>query len=430
MRMGFMKYVFIPVVLAATAVTSICGSQEIGENDPALSKNLGLAKMGLLATATEKNEKWKHKLSVSASYEDWRNDLDTAQHGERFTETVSYKISKKQWFKKLDTLSFKIEGGAAHANTKTMGARRKLDVALDTTIVAGYTTFRKKKDKKEFTKSGWGGELSFNLPTGKTKLSSVERAAEPNGDIVDQSLRGKGYGADLEFKYSWYRSEAAQDMRLYYVGAKGGWKGPYDPTSDVPDDRIRSGFKVGLMTGVQNLILMDGVALNLDLKYSRNQKHKTNNSNNASFDAEMILGNDNKKMEIGYALKYNDKKSTDAAAEIRDEDFQKGFTNVLDFKFIRKGKYLASKEKKDDAWEATFFAKATKKDIRKPDDSTFFATNWGLSGGVKAGWRAFGNGTPQFTGKVSYLQIGADGSDDETVQFSGYAIRVGLVAKF
>ena len=112
----------------------------------------------------------------------------------------------------------------------TPGHEGKINTFTDTLL---YFSTRNSKDKYIVDYN-----LGINIPTGKTKLSSYERNARMDEDLVRFAEFGEGWNFTPGIAVT---RRIGGDKDLLTVGTSYSFKGAYDPTSDIDDDKLNPG---------------------------------------------------------------------------------------------------------------------------------------------------------------------------------------------
>ncbi|WP_418807129.1 hypothetical protein [Phascolarctobacterium faecium] len=116
------------------------------------------------------------------------------------------------------------------SENKTPGYRGKVNTFTDTLL---YFSTRNNKDKYIVDYN-----LGINIPTGKASLSSYERNARMDEDLVRFTEFGEGWNFTPGIAVV---RRLGGDKDLLTVGTSYSFRGGYDPTSDIDDDKISPG---------------------------------------------------------------------------------------------------------------------------------------------------------------------------------------------
>lgn len=195
---------------------------------------------------------WNYSASVVGYFDSFESDR---VDGHQFSEFVTLSAGRGNLWYEGDSLSFSVEIGSVQ-NHIERGGRENNVYALptDTQLSINYNNFDRKT-------RGVDGTLSFNLPTGKTRLDRGEESAVPNEDVVSASVRGEGFNAGLDLNYHWQ-----QEALHYFIGGGYLFRSGYDP-SDRGGDRLDTGHEISARGGVDYQIT-DNFNLGLEAEYT------------------------------------------------------------------------------------------------------------------------------------------------------------------
>lgn len=112
----------------------------------------------------------------------------------------------------------------------TSGHEGKINTFTDTLL---YFSTRNNKDKYIVDYN-----LGINIPTGKAKLSSYERNARMDEDMVRFAEFGEGWNFTPGIAVT---RRIGGDKDLLTLGTNYSFRGSYDPTSDIDDDKLNPG---------------------------------------------------------------------------------------------------------------------------------------------------------------------------------------------
>ena len=251
-------------------------------------------------------------IDVVGNYDNWSNTFNQDDSGEQFSESVSVYANADNFLRPKDSLSFSLSGGHVQSDVNRGSLTDSTSGFSDTFMSVGYSM-------PAFGTWSTEAELQFNLPTGKTKLTELERLAVPTTGVVSNSFLGSGFDAGFDLKF---RKPIKDDS--YYIGAGYTRRGSYDPTIDVDDDTVDSGHEFRALAGWNNLSVGD-VTLNIDGTYTRGQGYADTDSNSVGIS---VLANanvtDDLEISGSYSFQYNDSQPTKAPSIVRKEQYRQG----------------------------------------------------------------------------------------------------------
>jgi hypothetical protein len=196
---------------------------------------------------------WNYSASVVGYFDSFESDR---VDGHQFSEFITLSAGRGNLWYEGDSLSFTVEVGSVQ-NRIERGGRKEDVYALptDTQLSINYTNFDRKTRGVDTT-------LSFNLPTGKTRLKRGEESAVPNEDVVSASVRGEGFNAGLDVNYHWQ-----QDALHYFIGGGYLFRSGYDATRDRAGDRLETGHELSARGGL-DYQFTDNFNLGLETEYT------------------------------------------------------------------------------------------------------------------------------------------------------------------
>lgn len=116
------------------------------------------------------------------------------------------------------------------SSNKTPDREGKVSHWSDTSLSLGYSAFSQSNFPVRFN-------LSANLPNGKATLSGKEKNAVMDGNLVWQTRFGEGFNITPGISIA--HSFTGKDTVGF--GMSYGWRGKFDPNSDVENDEINPG---------------------------------------------------------------------------------------------------------------------------------------------------------------------------------------------
>ncbi|MBI2370945.1 MAG: hypothetical protein HYV08_12045, partial [Deltaproteobacteria bacterium] len=364
------------------------------------------------AQAQDRN--WRILGSAKGYYDDWRNDGDVTQKGHQFTEIYGLGFEVSRLLVPSGVLSVFAEGGKIQSKVTSGSESTRLNPWTDTTVTATYSTFDGKT---------WGieGSLSFNVPTGKTRLTELERRAIPNLAVVSRSPQGVGYdrGGKLRLLLQ------ADKLHLY---AGGGYtrRGEFDPTQEIEGDTSPGGDEYEGLLGA-NLWLGEAFNIGLDASYRRitGVGDQDINSYTLELPATLVLGSFTATGRLGIMYTDSTPRRGNTALRIQERFVEQRL-------FLQAGTTgTASLElayRPSEALTLRVFGEGAVGAAERPFDPTFFAFDERLAVGLGVSWAI--PGTPltlDLTGK--YFEVFSETTDRED-DFSGYSAFVGLSLRF
>jgi hypothetical protein len=300
-----------------------------------------------------------------------------------------------------------VEGGTIQSEVTSGRSSTTVEVPTDTTATVTYSTFDGKT-------RGLEGNVNFNFPTGKTRLTELELTATPAALVVSKSVQGAGFDMGFGLKYL----QQADQLHVY-TGAGYTRRGAYDPTKERSGDTVSAGDEYNFSLG-GNYQFNAVFNLGTDGSYTRSQGvgDQDANSFTVRIPARLTLGG--LSATGSYSLTYSDSEPVKASTLIRREEFQKGYTNTGDVEVAYK--VLESLTVKA-------LGEGSVNDTEKPADPTFFSTSSKYAFGLGSSWAM--PWLPLTLDAVAkYFQAFTEGSTGASVTFTGYSFLVGVSGRF
>lgn len=361
------------------------------------------------APAPDKN--WSVNPSLKTYYDSWRNNQ--GEKGSQFAEAFALGFDM-QGLRPSHSLSIFLDGGAVQGEITRGRSSTSLEVPIDTIATVKYSTF----DYAITQGNNAGVELglNFNLPTGKTRLTELELASVPNGNVVSKSPLGAGFNVGLEGKYL----QQADRLRLY-TGAGYTRRGAYDQTRERSDDTVAAGdeYRFSLGGGYQFNSLLN---LEMEGTYARIQGIADQDGNSLGFRVPATLKLGKFTTTGQYSFTYSDTAPSKSTTVIRQAEFQKGFSNT--------GNVTASYQLLD-SLTVKALGEGSVNDFQKPADPTFFTTDSRYAFGAGGSWVI--PDAPlglRLDGEAKYFQVFSESSTSASTRFSGFSFLVELAANF
>lgn len=398
----------------------------------------------------------KITINSETAYDNWeeRSDFD----GDVVSEALEFQTNTTNLATSGDSLKFNVKGAYVRAKTEKNRQRDETRHASDTKVFTEYV--RPISESKTWLA---GAKLDFNLPTGLTDASELERLGKPAADVVTASYLGAGFDVGLTTTLTRkLTDEKDKDKPNFFVSVGANRRGHYDGTEEdegESDGEVSPGF---VYTGVAGFNgLPTGFAtLDFTANYQRSQGYnddirntagisfvakrgfmlgdKTSNGTSGDSTAAKTTNGDEKPptdidLSFRYTFSLSDSQSTRGTPSERDDIDTKGIDNkfetTLAYNF---GETIKVGENLQHRWALSTSLNGSLGDKSRPEDRTFSSTSWSF--GAKAGLEYKINPAISLSASVRHrISRGETTEKDETkddTRFSSWTGLFGVSFKF
>ncbi len=446
------------------------------------------------------NEDWEGEFKLNNYYDDWEVDSSLGITGRQFSNIGELKLINKNFslspklnkflpfIKDKGVLKLKAKGGSLFVDTKmgnfsnNNGKKNFTDAHFTGGTDIGFQgSFNTLKDTEK-NRDGVELSLKLNLPSGKSRLSRLERLSNPNSNLISYEFGGKGFNYTFEGGYiyrhekspcpkktcvadnkkkkstgdlSYFQLDNQQenneintetalskdiknifgeikeliDDYSYNFEAGGGYTryGSFDATEEIDDDDVSGGYGFDIR-GKFEIFPFNELKTGLELSYTFIDGYIDDISNTYRLKIPIVWEKGNYKFEFVYSFEKSDGEPARATEIRRNDQFRKGIQNIFSIK--NSYKVFQSRCPCDGSFsekiQLHFNLDGRENNTERPADSTFFATDDFISvdGGID--FEKIYNSPISLFLDLKYFELYSKGSNDIDSDFSGIKLMAHL----